>query len=194
MGANAEPTIAYVGLGSNLGDRIGYLQNAVNDLTQIGEVMAISSVFETEPFGVDEAPQPMYLNMAVSIRTFLSAEQVLAELSKIEKSNGRVRHHRNESRTLDLDLLMFGEESIESRELTVPHPRMIERAFVMLPLAEIASRVVHPTVCSTMSQIANALPDQGVLNIGTLRELSAKSPVSRPARKCTPRSLRRLPK
>ncbi len=180
MGVNAEPTIAYVGLGSNLGDRIGFLRNAVDGLTQIGEVMAISSVFETEPFGVEDHDQPMYLNMAVCIRTNLTSEKVLANLLEIERANGRVRHHRHASRTLDLDLLLFGEKVIERAILTIPHPRMTERSFVMLPLTEIAPSVVHPTIHRTMSQISDTLPDQGVRNIGMLRELSAKNPVSRP--------------
>ena len=98
-------------------------------------------MYESEPFGVGDDEQPMYLNMVVSIQTKLEPEKLLSELMDIERANGRVRIRRNESRTLDLDVLMFGEELIETSVLAVPHPRMHERAFVMLPLAEIAPAV-----------------------------------------------------
>ena len=109
--------------------------------------------------------------MVLAIRTRLGPHRLLTELLKIEKANGRVRHHRNESRTLDLDLLLFGGDIIETVELLVPHPRMHERAFVMLPISEIAPDLTHPVENLTMSEIAAALSDQGVRRLGTYDSL-----------------------
>ena len=142
--------------------------------------MSVSSVYESEPFGVGDDEQPIYLNMAVSIQTKLAPEQLLAELLDIERANGRVRLRRNEARTLDLDILMFGEHLIETSALTVPHPRMHERAFVMLPLAEIAPHMVHPVLQRTVSEIAASLPDQGVRRIGSLDAAPAQIPFTNP--------------
>ena len=165
-----------IGLGSNLDDRLAYLRSAINAIQHLGDSMSASSIYESEPFGVGDDEQPMYLNMAVSIHTNLTPEQLLAELMDIERANGRVRIRRNQSRTLDLDVLMFGEELIETRALSVPHPRMHERAFVMLPLAEIAPHSVHPVLQRTMSEIAAGLSCQGVRRIGSLdAALSSKN-------------------
>ena len=178
MAADLKSNIAYIGLGSNLGDRMAYLQSAVNAIQHLGDSMSVSSVYESEPFGVGNEQQPMYLNMAMSIETKLDPEQLLSELMGIERANGRARMRRNESRTLDIDILMFGEQLIETTALTVPHPRMHDRAFVMLPLAEIAPHSVHPALQRTMSEIAAGLPCQGVRKIGSLdAALSPKIPV-----------------
>ena len=171
MDTASQPTIACIGLGSNLGDRVVYLSNAVNAIRRLGDSIAVSSVYESDPFDVGDECQPAYLNMVISIRTFLTPLQFLTELLNIEVANGRVRRYRNEPRTLDLDILTFGSEIIETAELTVPHPRMHERAFVMLPFAEICPDLIHPTLQCTMSQIADGLPDQGVHRIGTLVDL-----------------------
>ncbi len=168
MVSNLKPNIAYIGLGSNLGDRVAYLRSAVNAIQHLGDSMSISSIYESEPFGVGDEQQPMYLNMAVSVETKLDPEQLMSELMEIERANGRVRVRRNESRTLDLDVLMFGEEILDTPDLTVPHPRMHERGFVMLPLAEIAPHSVHPVLQRTISGIAAGLSCQGVRCIGNL--------------------------
>lgn len=181
MAAEVKSTVAFIGLGSNLGDRIAYLQSAINAIQHLGDSMSLSSVYESEPFGVGDEQQPMYLNMAVSIETKLYPEQLLSELMEIERANGRVRIQRNASRTLDIDVLMFGEELIETTALSVPHPRMHERAFVILPLAEIAPHSIHPVLQRTMSEIAAGLPCQGVRRIGNLdtalSQATSKNPV-----------------
>lgn len=178
MTSETEACIAYIGLGSNLGDRVAYLRSAVNAIQHLGDSMFVSSVYESEPLGIGDDEQPMYLNMAVSIYTKLDAEQLLSELMGIERANGRVRRDRNESRTLDLDVLLFGEEIIDAVDLIVPHPRMHERAFVMLPLAEIAPHLVHPMLRCTMSEIAGALPYQGIWCIGSFDGVSSsRNPV-----------------
>ncbi|MXX92231.1 MAG: 2-amino-4-hydroxy-6-hydroxymethyldihydropteridine diphosphokinase [Chloroflexi bacterium] len=172
MVSNLKPNIAYIGLGSNLGDRVAYLRSAVNAIQHLGDSMSISSIYESEPFGVGDEQQPMYLNMAVSIKTILAPEQLLSKLMDIECANGRVRIRKNEPRSLDLDVLMFGDKKIETPALSVPHPRMHERAFVMLPLAEIAPHSVHPVLQRTISEIAAGIPCQGVRRIGEYLPLS----------------------
>ena len=178
MVSDLKPNTAYIGLGSNPADRVAYLRSGVNAIQHLGDSVSISSVYESEPFDIDDEEQPMYLNMAVSIETKLAPGQLLWELMDIERANGRVRIRRNESRTLDLDVLMFGDEILDTPDLTVPHPRMHERAFVMLPLAEIAPRSLHPVLQRTMSEIAAGLSCQDVRCIGNLdTALSAKNPV-----------------
>ena len=182
MGSGIEATVTFIGLGSNLGDRVGYLRAAINAIKQLGDSMVLSSLYESEPFGVGDDVQPMYLNMALSLRTALTPKQLLSELMDIEQTNGRVRSRRNESRTLDLDILMYGDDVIESSELIVPHPRMHERAFVMLPMSEIAPQLVHPSLGLTMSEIARKLDDQGIRRVGTIDDAGVLlvNPASKP--------------
>jgi 2-amino-4-hydroxy-6-hydroxymethyldihydropteridine diphosphokinase len=138
-------TRAYVGLGANLGDRERTLRAAVDSLaTEEGiEVAAVSTLRETEPVGVGE--QPFFLNGAVALDTTLGARELLARLLAIEQRFGRIRIAGERApRTLDLDLLLYGEEQIDELGLTVPHPRLHERRFVLEPLAELAPGLVVP--------------------------------------------------
>jgi 2-amino-4-hydroxy-6-hydroxymethyldihydropteridine diphosphokinase len=138
-------TRAYVGLGANLGDREGTLRAAVETLGgEDGiEVVAVSTLRETEPVGVDE--QPLYLNGAVSLETTLTARELLDRLLAVEQRFGRVRvPGEHGPRTLDLDLLLYGDEAIDEPAVTVPHPRLHDRRFVLEPLAELAPGLVIP--------------------------------------------------
>ncbi len=137
-------TRAYVALGSNLGDREALLASARAGLASTPGValVAASQLYETEPVG---SPQGRYLNAVVALDTSLTAPALLARLHELERAAGRRRSaERNAARTLDLDLLLFEAACIETPELTLPHPRLHERAFVLLPLSEIAADVVHP--------------------------------------------------
>jgi 2-amino-4-hydroxy-6-hydroxymethyldihydropteridine diphosphokinase len=138
---------AYVALGSNLGDRERTLRSAVVAVGHLPgtTVTAASSVYATAPVGVD-APQPDYYNAAIAIDTELSARQLLQALQAIERDAGRVRAPgvHNAPRTLDLDILLYGERTIDEDGLRVPHPRLHERAFALAPLAEIAPDAVVP--------------------------------------------------
>ncbi len=134
--------IVYIGLGSNLGDRRATLRDAVRQLGAYGQVVAVSSLYETEPVGLRE--QPWFLNAVVALETELDPHSMLATLLAIERRAGRVRTFRNAPRTLDLDLLLYGTLVSESEHLSLPHPRLHERSFVLVPLAEIAPELVHP--------------------------------------------------
>ena len=136
-------TVAYIGLGSNLGDRLGYLQAAVAALSAQGlEPAGISSVYESDALG---PPQPDYLNAVVSVSTSLSARQLLEALKAVETELGRQHTQRWGPREIDLDLLLYGDEMLEEDGLTVPHPEMTKRSFVLMPLLEIAPGLDLPS-------------------------------------------------
>jgi 2-amino-4-hydroxy-6-hydroxymethyldihydropteridine diphosphokinase len=138
-------TLAYVGLGSNLGDRERTLRAAVDALAAEDriDVLAVSTLRETEPVGVGE--QPLFLNGAVALDTTLPARALLDRLLAIEQRFGRVRvPGEHGPRTLDLDLLLYGEDEIDEAGLAVPHPHLHERRFVLEPLAELAPGLVVP--------------------------------------------------
>jgi 2-amino-4-hydroxy-6-hydroxymethyldihydropteridine diphosphokinase len=152
---------AYIGLGSNLGDRSKNLSGAVERLSRIGTAGAISLIYETKPWGVD-GYQPRYLNQVVAVSTTLDPLEVVTELLSIEHSLGRSRKEKNASRTLDLDLLLHGTSIVDASGVSVPHPRLHERAFVLVPLAEIAPEVVHPVLNRTMFELAEDADRSGV--------------------------------
>ncbi|MGY4691856.1 2-amino-4-hydroxy-6-hydroxymethyldihydropteridine diphosphokinase [Salibacterium sp. K-3] len=131
--------VSYIALGSNVGDREHYLREAVRTLEQKEslEVTQLSSIYETAPVGVTD--QPPFLNMVLSLRTGRSPVELLEITQFVEQRLDRVRHKRWGPRTIDLDILLFNDENIKMNELTVPHPRMHERAFVLIPLCEIAA-------------------------------------------------------
>jgi len=143
-----------ISLGSNLGDRRAHLEYAIDalqlDLTDI----AVSSFLETEPVGVGPE-HGVYLNAAVVGRTELSARVLLERLLEIEEERGRARPYPMAPRTLDLDLVLYGDEIIEEYGLTVPHPRFRERGFVLGPLAEIAPELIDPISRQTIAELLN---------------------------------------
>ena len=146
-------SFAYVGLGSNLGDRAGNLLLAVRGMMDAGFLVTrLSSIYETEP--VDVREQPMFLNMVAELRvkTF-NAEQTLARLLRIEYALGRRRETPRGPRTIDLDLLLYGDTRSATEFLQLPHPRLHERRFVLTPLAELAPDVLHPTLHQTIHQL-----------------------------------------
>ncbi|KQO24632.1 2-amino-4-hydroxy-6-hydroxymethyldihydropteridine pyrophosphokinase [Acidovorax sp. Leaf76] len=134
---------AYIGLGANLGDAAAALGAAARAIHALPgtQVLRASSLYRSAPV---DATGPDYHNAVVAVRTALAPHALLSALQAIEAAAGRERPYRNAPRTLDLDILFFGEQAIDTPTLTVPHPRLQERAFVLLPLAEIAPRQVHP--------------------------------------------------
>ena len=132
----------YLGLGSNLGDRVGHLEHAIRSLAEHGTVLARSPLIETEP--VDCPGGGAFLNACLCLETELDPIHVLEAAMRIERDRGRLRRACNEPRTLDIDLLLVDDRIIDEAGLEVPHPRMCERRFVLEPLAAIAPTLVHP--------------------------------------------------
>lgn len=133
------PVRAFLGLGSNLGDRVGYLRDAVGTLRQVG-LVAVSPVYETDPVG-GPAGQGPYLNLVVELRTDRTPRELLGVCRRLETATGRVRDERWGPRTLDVDVLWIDGAAVDDPELTVPHPRMWDRRFVVAPLHDLAPDV-----------------------------------------------------
>ena len=174
MSTETVGTVAYVALGSNLGDRMATLRRAAERLGELGRVEAASSVWDTEPVGYVD--QPRYLDAVVRLRTTLSPEETLARLLAVEHDLGRVRSFPNAPRTLDLDLLLHGDAVRSTPFLTLPHPRLHLRAFVLEPLAEIEPDLVVPVVGERVGALLAGLPARaraGVCRSGPLRDDAA---------------------
>ena len=148
--------IVYLSLGSNLGDRAANLQTAVLQLAGLGKAVAVSSFYETEP--VEMTAQPWFLNCAVKLDTEKMPRQLIAGILAIEQSMGRQRKQKKGPRIIDIDILLFGTSIIEIPPLTVPHPKMHERRFVLEPLGEIAPDARHPVFRRTVRELRDALP------------------------------------
>ncbi|HET9804800.1 MAG TPA: 2-amino-4-hydroxy-6-hydroxymethyldihydropteridine diphosphokinase [Candidatus Acidoferrum sp.] len=134
----------YLSLGSNLGDRVAILRTAIDSLASAGAIVKnVSSLYETEP--KDFLAQPWFLNCVVEAQTSLAPLELLRALRGIEALLGSKKEFAKGPRLLDIDILLYGDESIDSPELQMPHPRMLERKFVLAPLAEIAPRLKHPS-------------------------------------------------
>lgn len=154
-----KATLAYIALGANLGDPIETLLTAIDDLRALpgASQLQSSGFYRTKPV---DATGPDYINAVVALHTTLSAHELFQQLQAIEQAHGRVRSERNAPRTLDLDLLLFGQESYNTPELTVPHPRMHSRAFVLRPLAELAP-TLH-LAQGSISSLLSAVADQDI--------------------------------
>jgi len=141
----------YLALGSNLGDRMGNLASAVEHLSQKVNIKKVSTVYETEPVYYKE--QSLYLNAVLSTVTELEPSDLLRFVKSIESDLGRQPSFRNAPRTIDIDILFYGDQVAETAELIIPHPRIAERAFVLVPLAEIAPGLVHPVLQKSVSEL-----------------------------------------
>lgn len=157
----APPVTAYIALGANLGDAVVTVQQAVHALATLPQtrLLRTSSLYRTAPI---ESSGPDYINAVAEISTTLTPQELLAALQALELAAGRERPYRNAPRTLDLDILLYGDVSIDSPTLTIPHPRMLARAFVLQPLAEIAPQRVSPAALAAVhDQAIERLPPAG---------------------------------
>jgi 2-amino-4-hydroxy-6-hydroxymethyldihydropteridine diphosphokinase len=147
----------YLSLGSNLGDRAVNLREATRRLGQLGTIRWQSSLYETEPIEVQSA-QPWFLNCAVALATQLTPRELLEAALTIEREMGRQRTGSKQPRQIDIDILLFGERVIRDRGLTVPHPAMQQRRFVLEPMMEIAPEAQHPILKKSVRELWEALP------------------------------------
>lgn len=150
-------TLAYLSLGSNVGNREAHLHDAIVQLETIGRIKAVSSIYETEP--VEFTQQSNFLNCAVALETSETPASLIAGLLEIERRLGRERIQKKGPRTIDIDILLYGDLVLDSANLTIPHPAMTQRRFVLEPLAEIAPDALHPVAKKTIHQLLNELPD-----------------------------------
>jgi 2-amino-4-hydroxy-6-hydroxymethyldihydropteridine diphosphokinase len=147
----------YLSLGANMGDRLLNLRNAIAGLRELGELVALSSIYETEPVDVEQA-QPWFLNCAAAMDTDLSPREVLDKILSMELAMGRVRVKKRGPRPVDIDIIFIGDDVIDLPGLTVPHPAMQSRLFVLAPLAEIAPHAMHPLLKKSVRELLNTLP------------------------------------
>lgn len=146
---------AYIGIGSNLGDKLSNCLKAIEMVDNIPDcrVMAQSDFFRTDPVGVEG--HDWYVNGAICLETDLSAHELLNNLLAIEANLGRKRNKKWEPRTIDLDMLLFGQDVIDEKDLTVPHPLMHLRKFVLMPMVQLVPNLVHPVLGNTLEELLN---------------------------------------
>lgn len=155
--------IVYLALGSNLGNRRENLKQAVASLSPQMEIRAKSSIYETPPWGYED--QPEFLNQAVKVQTYLEPEALLRHLKRLEVALGRQATFPNGPRSIDIDILFYDDLVLDTPVLTLPHPRLHERGFVLLPMLDIAPDLVHPVMRKTIRELAAATNLAGITQV-----------------------------
>jgi 2-amino-4-hydroxy-6-hydroxymethyldihydropteridine diphosphokinase len=159
-GNDPDMKTAYIGVGSNLGDKLKNCLTAIDRVDKINgcSVIKKSRIYRTRPVGVED--QDWYLNAVISLRVEIHARDLLKGLLAIEEGMGRIRKKKWESRPIDLDILLLGRDVINEKDLTIPHPRMHLRKFVLLPMAELARDLIHPVLNETMAELLDGFSDE----------------------------------
>lgn len=170
-----DSVVAHLALGSNLGDRESTLLSAVDAIEALDgcAVIAMSSLWQTEPLYIED--QPEFLNACIAVETSLTPAQTLGRIAAIEADHGRVRAVKNGPRKLDIDILIWGDAVVNEPDLSIPHPGIAERAFVLAPLGEIAAEVVHPVLKESIADLRDRVP--GVDRVSVYRSRAWKSVV-----------------
>lgn len=150
----------YLGLGTNLGDRTANLQAALNGLAEELVITAVSPIYQTPPWGVTD--QPDFLNLCLAAKTDLPPVELLAFVKNLEVELGRQPAKRWGPRLIDIDILFYANQLVETENMIIPHPRLAERAFVLRPLADIAPDFVHPALGETMADLSEKVVDEGI--------------------------------
>lgn len=150
------PNLVYLSLGSNVGNRDSNLREAIQRIEGLGRVTEVSSFYETEP--VEFTEQPWFVNCAVALETTQPAAELMRGLLAIEREMGRQRLQKKGPRIIDIDILLFGDAIVNTPDLTIPHPAMADRRFVLEPLAEIAQQARHPVLKRTIGELLRDLP------------------------------------
>ena len=156
--------MVFLSIGSNLGDSLNTLRQAAIDIEKsLGAIASASSIYESEPWGFDAGQN--FLNAVLAVDTSLSPEKVLRKINEIENAHGRIRPQTGgySSRTLDIDIVFYDDLILDSAALNIPHPRLHERLFVLLPLAEIAPDLIHPVSKLSVGELLDACKDRGMI-------------------------------
>lgn len=151
----------YLGLGSNLGNRKSNLEEAIKQISKFATIKKTSSTYETEPWGLKD--QPKFLNQVIFVESILGPNELLLHLKKIEQQMGRRKSVRFGPRLIDLDILFYDDYKMNTPKLTIPHPHLTERAFVLVPLAEIAPKLTHPLYHKTIEVLLQNVDQSSIL-------------------------------
>jgi 2-amino-4-hydroxy-6-hydroxymethyldihydropteridine diphosphokinase len=165
--------LVYLSIGSNLGFRYSNINNAIVGIKKLASVVAVSSIYKTDPFGF--AAQPYFLNLVCSINTDRDPLQLLARIKTLESYMGRVPIFQNGPRIIDIDILTYGDQLVDFPQLQIPHPRIQDRNFVLTPLKEIDPNFLHPSLNLTVSSLLDRLHDlSGVVKISDTIQINLK--------------------
>ncbi len=158
--ATTDQTCVYLALGTNLGDRCDNLRQALELISEKVRILKVSSIYETPPWGYTE--QPVFYNQVLHGKTALTPLDLLTFVKEIESDMGRVKNFQNGPRLIDIDILLFGEQIITTERLVIPHPRMTERAFVLIPLSEIEPDLVIPGISKNVAELLRKVDQTGI--------------------------------
>lgn len=158
-----ENNRVFLSIGSNIENRQENIKTSIKEIKKLGDIKTVSSIYETEPVGYQK--QNNFLNLVLKLETKLSPNKLIKETQKIENEMGRIKKIKDGPRNIDIDIIFYNDEIINTEKLTVPHPRMHQRRFVLAPMKEIAGETIHPVKNKTISELLNKLNDNHKIEI-----------------------------